>query len=176
MGACSPCPLYKGTPQPGTGHPSSSFACAVIQFLHKSTRRRKKQNNKRCPGPMPAVWHSSLSGRWGPPVPCSYTMARAGVPTPSAWHDAGLSAGYRSASAPAPGPPQGQHALRCRASTEPVLIPAAWGSSMLRSGHGHQGHAPCQHDPCLNSNALRMACSRTLNTTRFQATINSSRT
>lgn len=65
----SPCPLCKGTLQPGMGHPSSSLACAVMQFLHKSTRQRKKQNNKQCPGPMPAVQHSSYIGKVGPTSP-----------------------------------------------------------------------------------------------------------
>ena len=141
-------------------------AQSVMQFLHKSTRRRKKQNNKRCPGPTPATGHSSCIGKVWPPAPCSYAMAGAGIPAPLAAHrhDAGLSVLHCSASAPAPGPPPGTArfcavpALSLGKFT--VLVPAARGSCRLekRSRAGHQGHAPRRHDLHLNRATLREWC------------------
>lgn len=66
----TPTPLPRGHPSWGQATPLPPLpAQSVMQFLHKSTRRRKKQNDKRCPGPMPATWHSGNIGKVGPNGP-----------------------------------------------------------------------------------------------------------
>lgn len=177
-GTCSFRPFCTGTPQPGTGHPCSSLACSVMQFLHKSTRQRKKQNNERSPGLTPAVRHSGYIGKVGPTDPCSYAMACAGVPVPLATHrhDAGSSMGHCSTSAPGP---TRDGAFLCHAGTEPGEIhcphPGCTGQLWAETRPPAEHQAPCHRDLCLNSSNLRTVRSGTLNVTRSQTVINASR-
>lgn len=147
----TPTPLPRGHPSWGQATPLPPLpAQSVMQFLHKSTRRRKKQNDKRCPGPMPATWHSGNIGKVGPngpSLPPNGRRRRPGTPgCPSAqrWsvRRAPLCVCTRTGTPTSP-PPRGDGAFLCRASTEPgeIHCPHADGTGQLRAGWG-SGHGP----------------------------------
>lgn len=94
----TPSPLRVDTPK-GQATPPPPFPTqSVMQLLHKSSRWRKKQNDKSCPGLMPAAWHSNRTGKgaqW-PCAPMPWAAESSSHPCPAKRH--------RSVTALPPGP------------------------------------------------------------------------